>query len=56
MAGYGPWGHKESDMTEQLDNNNNKSVLDGKMNGWITDRYGSHGKMLKHGKSGIKGI
>ena len=54
MAGYGPWGHKESDMTEQL--NNNKSVLDGKMHGWMTDRYGSHGKMLKHGKSGIKGI
>ena len=54
MAGYSPCSHKESDMTKQL--NNNKSILDGKMNGWITDRYSSHGKMLKHGKSGIKDI
>ena len=21
-----PWGHKESDMTEQLNNNNNKNI------------------------------
>ena len=23
LAGYSPWGHKESDMTERLNNNNN---------------------------------
>ena len=29
LMGYSPWGLKESDMTEQLDNNNNlKGVLE----------------------------
>ena len=27
LAGYSPWGHKESDMTEQLNNNNSKMRL-----------------------------
>ena len=26
LAGYSPWGHKESDTTEQL-NSNNKNML-----------------------------
>ena len=25
LARFSPWGHKESGMTEQLSNNNNKS-------------------------------
>ena len=27
LAGYSPWAHKESDMTEQLNNNNDHSVV-----------------------------
>ena len=27
LAGYSPWGHKESDTTEQLNNNNNNNIL-----------------------------
>ena len=26
LVGYSPWGHKESDMTYQLNNNNNKII------------------------------
>ena len=26
LAGFSPWDHKESDMTERLNNNNNKST------------------------------
>ena len=27
LAGYTPWGRKESDMSEQLNNNNNKKNI-----------------------------
>ena len=26
LAGYSPWGHKDSDTTERLKNNNKKSI------------------------------
>ena len=26
LACYNPWGHKESDMTKQLNNNNNREL------------------------------
>ena len=28
LVGYSPWGHKESDMTERLNNNNQAPYLD----------------------------
>ena len=27
LAGYSPWGHNESDMTEQLNNNNQRRIF-----------------------------
>ena len=27
LVGYSPWGHKESDTTEQLNNNNNLTFM-----------------------------
>ena len=29
LAGYNPWGHKESDKTERLNNSNNKNRKQG---------------------------
>ena len=28
LAGYSPWGHKESDTTEQLDNNKQYDIME----------------------------
>ena len=27
LVGYGPWGHKESDITQWLNNNNDKKLV-----------------------------
>ena len=36
LAGYSPWGLKESDMTEQLNKNKNNGTGEGKILAWAT--------------------
>ena len=40
LAGYSPWGHKKSDLTERLNNHNNKGKQERRTRGFFKEKPG----------------